>query len=212
MIKVLLIDDHAVVRAGYRRWIDETPDLRVVAEAATSAQACEAVRAQDVDVAVVDLALREDSGLEVIRRIRARSPHTRMLVFTMLDHAAHALQALRLGAHGYLTKDQEPSQVLQALRRIAVGGRVFSAEVLASWAHDPGGQALNPLSVLTPREFEVLRLATEGLATRTIADALHISEKTVHNIMSQVRQKLNTRSDFALMRLVAEHGLVPPQG
>jgi DNA-binding NarL/FixJ family response regulator len=212
VIKVLLLDDHAVVRAGYRRWIDETPDLRVVAEAATSAQACEAVRDQSIDVAVVDLALREDSGLEVIRRIRARSPRTRMLVFTMFDHAAHALQALRLGAHGYLTKDHEPQAVLQALRHIAAGGRVFSPAVLQSWATDSAGQGLNPLSVLTPREFEVLRLATDGLATRTIADALHVSEKTVHNTLSLVRQKLNTRSDFALMRLVAEHGLVPPQG
>lgn len=217
MIKVLLLDDHAVVRAGYRRWIDSEPDMQVVAEAATSAQACEAVRQQVVDVAVVDLSLKGDSGLEAIRRLRARSPQLRVLVFTMHAHEGYALQALRSGAMGYVTKDGEPSQMIDALRQVAHGRCVYTGELLQAWLGLGGGdparaRSLGPLGTLTPREFEVLRLLTDGLAVATIAEALHVSSKTVHNTMSIVRQKLGVHSDFALMRLVTEHGLLGPTG
>ncbi|MDT7837181.1 response regulator [Aquabacterium sp. OR-4] len=207
MITVMLLDDHAVVRAGYRRWIDDQPDLKVVAEAATSAQACELLRQQPVDVAVVDLMLKDDSGLEAIRRLRSRSPGIRVLVFTMHSHEGYALQALRSGAMGYLTKDSSPDEMLHALREVAAGRRVFAAEVVQAWLAD--GQALpaGPLARLTPREFEVLRMATDGLSTAAIARALHLSEKTIHNTMSLVRQKLGAHSDFSLMRLVTEQGL-----
>lgn len=207
MTNVMLLDDHAVVRAGYRRWIDDQPDFCVVAEAATSAQACELLRLHRVDVAVVDLMLKDDSGLEAIRRVRSRSPNTRVLVFTMHSHEGYALQALRSGAMGYLTKDSSPEEMLHALREVAAGRRVFSSEVVQAWLAD--GQALpaGPLARLTPREFEVLRMATDGLTVPAIARALHLSDKTIHNTLSLVRQKLGVQSDFSLMRLVAEHGL-----
>lgn len=208
VLQVLLLDDHAVVRAGYRQWIDGEDDMRVVAEAATSAEACAVVRAQAIDVAVVDLSLKDDSGLEAIRRIRARSPRTRVLVLTMHAHEGYALQALRAGAMGYLTKDKPPEAVLDALRLVAAGRRIFSSEVAQAWLGDRPPALLNPLAQLTPREFEVLRMAVDGLGTQAIARALHLSDKTIHNTMSTVRSKLGVQSDFALMRLVTEHGLV----
>lgn len=208
MINVLLLDDHAVVRAGYRQWINSERDMVVVAEAGTSAQACDLVRLHHVDVAVVDLSLKDDSGLEAIRRIRAHSPHTRVLVFTMHANEGYALQAMRAGAVGYLTKDNPPEAVLDALRMVASGRRFFTSEVAQAWLADHQAARTSPLSCLTPREFEVLRMATDGMSTPAIARALHLSDKTIHNTMSLVRSKLGVHNDFGLMRLVTEQGLV----
>lgn len=209
MIDVLLLDDHAVVRAGYRRLIDGETDMRVTAEAATSAHACELARLHGVRVAVVDLHLRGDSGMEAIRLLRGRCPETQVLVVTMHDHESYAVQALRAGATGYLTKDSDPQELLTAIRTVARGQRTFSSAIaqalLADIARQPGDM---PLEMLTPREFEVLRLSTQGLPAAEIAGALHISEKTVYNTMSLVRQKLDVRNDFMLLRLAASHGLV----
>ncbi len=207
-MNVLLLDDHAVVRAGYRQWINSEPDMRVVAEASTSAEACHLVRQHQVDVAVVDLSLKDDSGIEAIRRIRARSPRTRVLVFTMHAHEGYALQAMRVGAVGYLTKDNPPEAVLDALRLVAAGRRIFTSEVAQSWLADHPAAHSSPLSQLTPREFEILRMATDGMSTHAIATALHLSDKTVHNTMSLVRNKLGVHNDFGLMRLVTEQGLL----
>lgn len=207
-IRVLLLDDHAVVRHGYRQWIDGEPDMCVVAEAATSAQACECIRNSEVDVAVVDLSLKDDSGMEAMRRLRERQPRLKMLVFTMHEHPGYALQALRLGALGYVTKDSDPQVLLDALRQVAGGRRVFVGEVAQASLMQADAAPMNPFSQLTPREFEVVRMATSGMDHAAIAQALHVSEKTVYNTMSLVRQKLDVRNDFRLMRLAAEHGLI----
>lgn len=208
MIRVLLLDDHAVVRAGYRQLIDAEADMRVVAACATSAQACEQLRLQTVDVAVVDLSLKDDSGLQAIQALRARAPALRVLVFTMHAQQSYAVQALRVGALGYLTKDSDPQAMLAAVREVAQGRRAFSREVIEALleARDPASGG--PLRQLTPREFEVLRLAAQGLATRTIAEAMHLGDKTVLNYMSLIRQKLGAANDLQLLRLAARHGLV----
>ncbi|MDZ7855167.1 response regulator transcription factor [Sphaerotilus sp.] len=209
MIRILLLDDHAVVRAGYRQLIDTEPDLQVVAEASTSAQACELIRQHTIDVAVVDLSLKGDSGLEAVRRLRERQPGLRVLIFTMHAQESYALQALRAGALGYLTKDSDPEHMLDAVRQVARGRRVFSGEIAQALLSDAArvGQG-DLLDRLTPREFDVLRLVTSGESIGEIAQALHISEKTVFNTMSLVRQKLDVRSDFKLLRLAVEQGLV----
>ena len=209
MIRILLLDDHAVVRAGYRQLIDTEPDLQVVAEASTSAQACELIRQHTIDVAVVDLSLKGDSGLEAVRRLRDRQPGLRVLIFTMHAQESYALQALRAGALGYLTKDSDPEHMLDAVRQVARGRRVFSGEIAQALLSDAArvGQG-DLLDRLTPREFDVLRLVTSGESIGEIAQALHISEKTVFNTMSLVRQKLDVHSDFKLLRLAVEQGLV----
>jgi DNA-binding NarL/FixJ family response regulator len=209
MIRILLLDDHAVVGAGYRQLIDAEADMQVAAEASTSAQACELIRQQEIDVAVVDLSLKGDSGLEAIRRLRERQPDLKVLIFTMHAQESYALQALRAGALGYLTKDSDPEDMLDALRQVARGRRVFSGEIAQALLSDVAraGQG-DLLDRLTPREFDVLRLVTSGETIGEIAQALHISEKTVFNTMSLVRQKLDVRSDFKLLRLAVEQGLV----
>lgn len=207
MIRVILVDDHAVVRTGYHRLLDAEPGIQVVGEAATADEAnALAVRAEP-DVALVDLSLKGSSGIEAIRGMLARQPKLRVLVLSMHDSAGHVTQALRSGAHGYLTKYCEPDDVISGIRRIAAGKRVFSpeiAEVLAREAIE--GDA--PLANLTPREFEVLRMLVQGESASDIANSMHLSPKTVLNYLSLIRQKLDADSDFKLLHLAARHGLV----
>lgn len=207
MIRILLLDDHAVVRTGYRRLIDAEPGLQVVAEAATADEAYACVVGGGIDVAVVDLSLRGASGIEAIRRMLARDPGLRVLVLSMHDSPGYATQAMRAGALGYLTKNSEPDEMLDAIRAVAAGRRVLSAEIAQALA----GAALDGeqlLTRLTPREFEVLRMAASGEAAACIADRMHLSQKTVLNHLSAIRQKLDADNDFKLLRLAARHGLV----
>ena len=210
MIRILLVDDHAVVRTGYRRLLDAEPGLQVVGEAARADEANALVLQTAPDVALVDLSLRGSSGMEAIRGMLARLPALRVLVLSMHEDAGHITQALRSGAHGYLTKHCEPEEVIDGIRRIALGKRVFSpevAQILAEQALD--GQ--DALAQLTPREFEVLRLHVQGESTGCIAGALQLSPKTILNNLTLIRQKLGVENDFRLLQLAARHGLVTLQ-
>ncbi len=207
MIRIILVDDHAVVRTGYRRLLDAEPGLQVVGEAACADEANALIMRVAVDVAVVDLSLRGSSGIEAIRRMLARQPGLKVLVLSMHEGAGHITQALRSGALGYLTKYSEPDDVIDGIRRVATGKRVFSpeiAQVLAEEALDGDGA----LAHLTPREFEVLRLLAHGESANCIASSMHLSPKTVLNYLTLIRQKLNADNDFKLLHLAARHGLV----
>lgn len=210
-LSVMLVDDHAVVRTGYRRLIDAEPGLRVVAEAASAEEAAAWLRDHEVDVVVMDLALRESSGLEAIRRLVARHPYLRVLVFSMYDHVNYVTQALRNGALGYITKNAEPMEMVAAIRKVALGQKVFSADVAEALARHAvvGGDELAQLS---PREFDIFRLTANGVAPSQIAARLHLSPKTVFNHLSLIRQKLQLDSDLQLFRLAARHGLLELQG
>lgn len=207
MIRIILVDDHAVVRTGYRRLLDAEPGLQVVGEAASADEANALIMHTTADLAVVDLSLRGSSGIEAIRRMLARQPGLKVLVLSMHEGAGHITQALRSGALGYLTKYCEPGDVIDGIRRVATGKRVFSpeiAQVLADEAVDGDGA----LAHLTPREFEVLRMLAHGDSANHIANSMHLSPKTVLNYLSLIRQKLDADSDFKLLHLAARHGLV----
>jgi DNA-binding NarL/FixJ family response regulator len=206
-IRILLLDDHAVVRTGYRRLIDAEPGLQVVAEAATGDEAYARLQEGGIDVAVVDLSLRGASGIEAIRRMLARDAGLKVLVLSMHDSAGFVTQAMRAGALGYLTKSSEPAEMLDAIRSVAAGRRVLSSDVaqaLAAASLD-GEQVL---ARLTPREFEVLRMAASGEPAACIASHMHLSHKTILNHLSMIRQKLDADNDFKLLRLAVRHGLV----
>lgn len=207
MIRILLLDDHSVVRTGYRRLLDAEPDFEVVAEAACADNAYARLLGGDIDIALVDLNLRGSSGIEAIRRMLARSPDLRILVVSMHDSAGYVTQAMRAGAQGYLTKNCEPAELFDAIRKVAAGQRALSADV----AHIMANAALDGehlMSRLTPREFEVLRMAAGGESTALIAAQMHLSPKTVHNYLSTIRQKLDAETDFKLLQLAANHGLL----
>lgn len=206
-IRVMLVDDHAVVRAGYRRLIDAEADLSVVADVASGDEVCASLRETAIDVVVMDLSLREGSGLEAIKRLLERQPHLKVLVFSMHQAVGYVTQALRNGALGYITKNSEPLEMIAAIRKVAQGQRVFSADV----AHDMACQAVqgdSALDCLTPREFDILRLFSGGGQPSQVGEQLHLSAKTVLNHLSNIRRKLEVNSEMELLLLAARHGLV----
>lgn len=201
MIRIVLVDDHAVVRSGYRRLLCAEPDFDVVGEAASAPEANALVQQVRPDVAIVDLSLKGSSGLEAIAGMRARRPALRVLVLSMHDSAGHVAQALKAGAHGYLTKRSEPEELIAGIRAVMTGARVLSSDVAAAGAPAP-------LDGLTPREFDMLRLLVHGESVQAIAAQLTISPKTVLNTLTSVRQKLGADNDFRLMHLAARLGIV----
>lgn len=206
-LHVLLVDDHAVVRAGYRRLIDAESDMRLVAEAENADQAIAAVREHPIDVVIMDLSLREGSGLDAIGRLLERQPQLRVLVFSMHQSAGHVTQALRKGALGYITKHSDPLEMIAAIRTVAQGKRVFSSDIAHVLACE-AVQHQNPLFCLTPREFDILRLFSTGAAPSAVGEQLHLSPKTVQNHLSNIRSKLEVGSEMELLLLAARHGLL----
>jgi DNA-binding NarL/FixJ family response regulator len=207
MIRIILLDDHAVVRSGYRRLLSAEPDFEVVGEAACTSEANALVQRQLPDVALVDLSLKGSSGLEAIRGMLERHPRLRILVLSMHDSPGHVAQALKAGAHGYLTKHSEPEEVIDGIRGVVRGARVLSADIAGTIPCDIAGSG-GTLGHLTPREFEVLRLLVHGESAQEIASSMHLSPKTVLNYLTLIRQKLDVDNDFKLMHLAARLGMV----
>ena len=202
--KVLLADDHAVVREGYRRLLEDEPGIRVVGEAGNAAQACELARTLAPDVVVMDIALPGASGIEATRRLLKDQPHLRVLVFSMYDDAIYARRALEAGALGYLSKASAPEALLQAIYAVARGERYMSPDVAKKIAHSGAQPGKSQLEALSSREFEVLRLLVQGETVRSISAKLGLSEKTVANHQSAIREKLGARNSAQLARVAAQ--------
>ncbi|MET4216383.1 two-component system invasion response regulator UvrY [Bradyrhizobium sp. LB14.3] len=205
-ISVLLVDDHPIVRQGYRRVLESQGDLHVVAEADNAADAYSAFKARDPDVVVLDISMPGASGLEAIRNIRARSPRARILVFTMHNEAVLVKAAFSAGASGFVTKSSEPSAVVSAIRSVARGERAMSDDIAHILAEDSlsAGSALDQLG---EREIEILRQFAGGATTEQIATHLNLSVKTVQNYHYLIKTKTGARTDAQLVRLAAACGL-----
>ena len=210
-VRVVLVDDHAVVRAGYRRLLADEGDLTVVAEFADADAAYAALLAAApgaFEVLVLDLSMPGRSGLDLLRRAGLRWPALPMLVFSMHDSPAMVAQAIAAGAAGYITKSSEPELLVRALRRVARGERgVLSPDIAASVKTPAAGP---PHQVLSGREFEVLRGLVQGQTVEQIAQALHLSPKTVSNYQTQIRQRLGVSTALELLRYAQAHRLLVP--
>lgn len=207
-IRVLLADDHAVVRAGFRRLLEQTPSIHVVAEVANGDEAYRSYGQCEPDVTVMDLSMPGMGGLEAIRRIVARYPSARILVFSMHETAAFAQQAMRAGAWGYVSKASAAEVLVRAVQEVAAGRAYFSPDMAQKIAFDSVAGQRDPFSELTTREFEIFRLLAAGKTTDEIAAALYVSAKTVSNHTTQIKQKLGISTSVDLHRLALRHGLV----
>ncbi len=207
-IRLLLVDDHAVVREGYRRLLERRPDLVIVAEAATAAEAYALYREHAPDVTILDLALPDMGGIELIRRLAQRDPSARVLAFSMHRDPLFATQALRAGALGYVTKSSPPETLIKAVYQVAGGARTLSPDIAPELALALLDNSDDPFRELTPREFEILRLLVQGRTAEEIGAALHISPKTAQNCHYQIKTKLGVKSDIELMRLAMRLKLV----
>ena len=203
---VLLVDDHAIVREGYRRLLEDEPSISVVGEAGNAEQACERARALSPQVVVMDIALPATSGIEATRRMLKEQPHLRILMFSMYDDAIYASRALEAGALGYLSKTSAPEVLVQAIYAVSRGERYLSPDVAINLARSAAQPGRSEIEALSPREFEVLRLLVQGETVRSISEKLGLSEKTVANHQSAIREKLGARNSAQLARLVARAG------
>lgn len=209
MMRVLIVDDHAIVRAGLRRLLSESPEIEVVGEAGSAEEALAALRDCEADVVVLDLAMPGMSGLEALPLLRRRCPDVRVLALSMYPEEHYALRVFQAGADGFISKSSVVEELLVAIQRVAAGRKYVSptaAERLAENLQQPAPAA--PGELLSPRELETLRLIAMGKRTREIAAAMGISTKTVGTFRHRVLGKLRLRSNVELARFAAEQGLV----
>lgn len=208
MIRLLLADDHAIVRSGLKQIFALQPDLAVAAEATNGSEVLERLRGEPFDVLLLDLNMPGISGADLITRVRAHQPDLPILVLSMHNEAQVASRALKAGANGYITKDCEPDVLLAAIRKVATHGRYISPEIAEKLVFD----ATSPVHALphhrlSDRELEVFRLLSSGLGVNDIATQLTISNKTVSTHKTRLMEKLNATSVADLVRYALAHNL-----
>lgn len=205
-VTVLLVDDHAVVRAGYRRFLENDPHLTVVGEAANSVEALSCDRELCPDVIVLDIALPGVSGMETLRRVLTRRPDARVLMFSMYADAIYAARALKAGALGYVSKASAPELLVEGVRAVADGRQYISPDVRQSMSllSTRAGELAQSLS---GREHEVLRLLAQGFDVSEVGEQLGISAKTVANLQTSIKQKLGATSALQLIMMARQLGM-----
>jgi DNA-binding NarL/FixJ family response regulator len=212
--RILLADDHALVRSGLRMILDAEPDLQVVAEAANGHEALTALDHTPADLAILDIAMPRMTGLQAAREINRSHPHVRMLILSMYDNEQYFFEALKAGASGYVLKSVADRDLLEACRATMRGEPFLYPGAVTALIRDylhraKHGEAL-PDTILTPREEEVLKLVAEGYSTREIPKTLGISAKTVDRHRANILQKLGLRDRLALTRYAIRAGLIEP--
>jgi DNA-binding NarL/FixJ family response regulator len=207
-ISVLLVDDHTVVRNGVRLMLGTVSDIEVTGEAETAQAALELIQRQDFKVALVDIALPDRSGLDLLKLIRVKKPALPVLMLSMYSEEIYAVRALKHGAAGYLTKNSPTATLVGAIRKAAAGGKYISAALAEQFASNIGGNAAVSHEALSDRELEVLKLLVSGDSLAAIAKTLHLSPNTVTTYRSRICQKLRLKSNAELTRYALEQGLL----
>ncbi len=200
-VRILLVDDHPLVRQGLAEVLHRQPEFRVCGEAEDHAAALAAIETRKPDLVILDLTLKKSDGLELIKDIRARFPGLRILVVSMHDEMVNAERAIRAGACGYITKQEATTKILSAIRRILAGGIYLSEPVAALVASKLAGRyRAGPVDHLTDRELQVLELIGDGLSTREIAERLHLDNSTVETYRARLKEKLALKDAHDLLQ------------
>jgi two-component system invasion response regulator UvrY len=209
MIRVLLVDDHAVVRTGFRLLLQSQPDINVVAEAQSGEAACQMYAELTPDVVVMDLGMPGMGGLEALRRIRARNSAARVLALSAHDDPMHARRALREGALGFLSKRSAPEALIEAIASLAAGRRYLDPDLAQKLAlAEIEGATRSPIEQLSEREFEVFIRLAGGATVLKIADDLKLSASTIGTHLYNIKQKLGVVNQSELTLLAIRHGLI----
>jgi len=207
-IRVLLVDDHDIVRNGVRLMLSSAADIDVCGEAVNADEALRMAREREFDVALLDIALPGKNGLDLLRLLRAEKPKMAVLMLSTYSEEIYAVRALKLGAAGYLTKDSPTATLTAAVRKAASGGRYVSAALLEKLADLIGGSAKLTHESLSNRELEVLKLIAAGESLVNIAVKLHLSPNTVTTYRSRILEKMGLASNAELTRYAIENGLI----
>lgn len=207
MKRIIIADDHAVVRAGLRHILGETEEFTVVGEAATAQTLFDQIRDHRCDIVILDIALGEESGLDVLATIREEHPEIAILVLSMFAEEEYAIRVLKLGASGYLTKESAPDRLLEAVRKIASGGAYLTPTVAERLAGHLRGFGVTPHSRLSNREFQILVMIGEGQSLTDIARLCHLSVKTVSTHRRKILDKMGLSTTSQLIRYAVENRL-----
>jgi DNA-binding NarL/FixJ family response regulator len=213
VIRVLVADDHAIVRTGIRHVLETAPGFSVVGEAANGTEALALALELKPDVAVLDISMPGVSGLEAAAVLRERLPDTRVLMLSMHDNTEYVLESLRAGVHGYILKDSAAQELSGAIRAVCRGESFFSPPIAkrlgAVVRGELGREPAGALAQLTARERQVLQLAAQGLRNREVAERLGISPRTAESHRAKVMSKLGLRREADLVRFALRHGILP---
>lgn len=209
-INVMLVDDHAVVRLGFKMLLEMSSDIKVVAEAENGEQAIKLFPEHQPDVIVMDITMPGIGGLEAIERIKARDDHAKILVLSAHEDSVHPKRVLNAGAMGYLTKRSAAEELIKAIRTVASGKRYLEASVAQQMAIQQLSGETNPVDVLSEREFEVFMSLAKGKTTNEIADTLCLSPRTVGTHLYNIKQKLNANNSAEIALIAMRSGLIDP--
>ncbi len=210
-IRVLLADDHAVVRAGIRDFLESAEDIQIVAEAENGLQAIEAIQAHRPDVAVLDIQMPEKSGIEVTRWVRANAPATGVLILTAYDDDPYIMAVLQAGANGYVLKTADAEDIIRAVRAVHEGQSALDPTIARKvMAHISGRKLSAPVERLTNRELEVLALTAKGYTNKAIGVQLGISDRTVQGHLAKIFNKLQAESRTEAVMRAVSLGWLPP--
>jgi DNA-binding NarL/FixJ family response regulator len=207
MIRILVADDHAIVRSGLKQIIATTADIEVAGEAAQGVEVIEKLRIWRVDLLLLDMTMPGISGVDLIRRVRTEYPALPVLVLSIHNEAQVVARAVRAGATGYVTKDSDPDILLSAIRKLAGGGRFIDPKLVDVMVFDTHSSDAAPHEILSDREFQVLHLLAAGKSINAIADVLVLSAKTISTHKMRLMQKLGIENNAELIRYAIKHGL-----
>jgi two-component system, NarL family, invasion response regulator UvrY len=209
MIRIMLVDDHRLVRAGLRRVLAEAADMEVIADASSGEEALELVRTKAPDVVLMDINMPGIGGLEATRRMVQRLPQVKVIVVSMHLEEPYPSRMLAAGASGYISKDSAADDVIAAIRRVYSGGHYVAADVAGNMAASlVKGKSDSPFDQLSQRETQVMIMVTKGYSTQEISDRLHLSPKTVSTYRYRLFEKLSVNNDVELTRMAMRYGLL----
>lgn len=209
MIEILIADDHAVVRKGLVQIVSDTLDIKVSAEASDGEEALDLVRECDLDVVVLDLNMPGPTGLDVLKQLNVEYPDLPVLILSVHPEDQYALRVLRAGAAGYLTKDSAPDKLVEAIRKVAEGGKYLSPAVAEQLLFQIDSDADQPLHAsLSDREFQVMRLLAQGMSVTEIAEKLSLGVKTISTYRARLLDKMQMNSNAELARYALENDLI----
>jgi len=213
MIRVVIADDHTIVREGLRELLGSAGDIEITAEAVNGHEVVDRVRATDFDILLLDLSMPGKTGMELIRQVKGEKPKLKILVLSMHEENQYAVRAIKAGASGYLTKDSASAELVSAIRKLAAGGAFISAEVAEQLARDAhgAGNAL-PHTTLSDREYQVFRMLVAGDSLTAIAERLNLSIKTISTHKARLMQKMSVGNQAELIRYAIAHKLSDEEG
>jgi DNA-binding NarL/FixJ family response regulator len=209
VIRIVIADDHTIVREGLKQLLSAAADLRVIGEAQNGHDVLKQVRENDFEVLLLDMSMPGKSGIELIKQVRAEKPKLRILVLSMHEEEQYAVRALKAGAAGYMTKESAGAQLLAAIRKVAGGGAFISPAVAEQFALGAMPQTEGPPhTALSDREFQVFQMLVQGVSVSAIADRLNLSVKTVSTHKANIMQKMNMTNQSELIRYALNHRLL----